>query len=229
MKLTKENVYINLQGKSKEELTDLWEFLKENNQETYNSGIKSFLYDFYNKDTYNLGIEFDKNQWIGSLNDENKTTVTIEQLKEILKPMEEVLTLENVKVDCRGLTGKEIIKISDIIYNKKGTRPELTANGYIVHGHQPMRTIISYEKFMELFGNKEILEQQLKKAEAEVKRLKEAIEDSKIKIGDWVKYNNNLVIKVEEDKHDLGVLNESKEYKKITNPELIKLLEQEIK
>ena len=228
MKLTKENIYINLRGKSKEELTDLYNFLESVGEKQFREPLNDFL------DDYNTWIayEFITDYWVLSSNNhslDKKTEVTIEQLKEILKPMEEVLTLENVKVDCRGLTGKEIIKISDIIYNKKGTRPELTANGYIVHGHQPMRTIISYEKFMELFGNKEILEQQLKKAEAEVKRLKEAIEDSKIKIGDWVKYNNNLVIKVEEDKHDLGVLNESKEYKKITNPELIKLLEQEIK
>lgn len=35
------------------------------------------------------------------------------------------------------------------------------------------------------------LEQQLQKAEAEVKRLREAIEDSKIKIGDWCTFWNH--------------------------------------
>lgn len=30
MKLTKEEIYVNLQGKTKEELTDLWYFLTSN-------------------------------------------------------------------------------------------------------------------------------------------------------------------------------------------------------
>lgn len=74
----------------------------------------------------------------------------------------------------------------------------------------------------------ETLEQQLEKAKAEVERLEKKIENNKIKFGDWVAYNDH-VFKAIQDEYDLHYLNNSNDFKKITNPQLIELLEQEIK
>lgn len=140
MKLTKENVYVNLRGKTKEELTDLWEFLDNAGEKQYDDK-ENFINDNY----YNILSLDEDNEWSLCLETsimlEDKKEVTIEQLKEILQP--------------KDLT----------------------------------------------------LEQQLQKAEAEVKRLKEAIEEeNKIKVGDLVKCTNKhsdakYVIGIVEDLH----------------------------
>ena len=75
------------------------------------------------------------------------------------------------------------------------------------------------------------LEQQLQKAEAEVKRLKEAIEDSEIKVGDWVKRTREGLELFKADKtHDYRYINSEKHlYQKITDQELINKLNELIK
>lgn len=80
---------------------------------------------------------------------DNVTKIPTHNAKELF------YTLENIQVDLKGLTGEDIINISNIIYNKKGTRPTLTNNGYIIYNFQSNKTTITYNKFMELFGNKE--------------------------------------------------------------------------
>lgn len=76
--------------------------------------------------------------------------------------------------------------------------------------------------FNDLFNS---LEQQLEKAKAEVERLEKEIENNKIKAGDWViNPLTNIVIKVTSLKTKCP-----DHYKKITNPQLIELLENEIK
>ena len=162
MKLTKENVYISLRGKNKEELTDLYNFLKSVGEKQFRDSLNDFL------NSWRIGtwIAYElttSNNWVFSSNEHSlskKTEVTIKQLKEILQPMD--LTLE----------------------------------------------------------------QQLQKAEAEVKRLKEAIEDSRIKAGDWVVIKETATVYKVNDK-DIGYMDDF--HIKIQNPELIKLLEQEIK
>ena len=72
------------------------------------------------------------------------------------------------------------------------------------------------------------LEQQLEKAQAEVKRLKEAIEDSKIKVGDFIySYDANAFYYIE-NKIILKNLLSSK-IKKINDQELINKLNELIK
>ena len=159
MKLTKENIYINLQGKSKEELTDLWEFLNSNGEKCYRD--KDYFIEY--QSTYRT-LYLYCNLWRGYDDDKiyYKTEVTIQQLKEILQPM--YLTIE----------------------------------------------------------------QQLEKAEAEVKRLKEAIEDSKIKVGDFIySYDANAFYYIE-NKIILKNLLSSK-IKKINDQELINKLNELIK
>lgn len=69
------------------------------------------------------------------------------------------------------------------------------------------------------------LEQQLEKAKAEVERLEKEIENKKIKVGDWaINTLTNVVFKVISLEIEL-----QDHYKKITNPQLIELLENEIK
>ena len=83
MKLTKENIYINLQGKSKEELTNLYNFLESVGEKQYD-----ILEDFLNDDDKWTDYEFYKDEWVLSsdrISLKEKTKVTIEQLKELLK------------------------------------------------------------------------------------------------------------------------------------------------
>ena len=74
-------------------------------------------------------------------------------------------------------------------------------------------------------------EEQLEKDEAEVKRLKEAIEDSKIKVGDWGKFwdgdkDEFIISKIK--KFNYGYVTLTSEHflncEKITNKELINKL-----
>src|SRR5690606_22092214 len=100
----------------------------------------------------------------------------------------------------------------------------------------------TYDKFMELFtGSVEVLneekyiadltlKQQLQKAEAEVKRLRKAIEDSKIKNGDWCTFwdhdkNKFIIAKYQGNKF---VCMTTGDYllncEKITDPDLLESL-----
>lgn len=86
--LKKEDVYISLVGKTEEELTDLYKFLIENNE--------PLLCDFrINKS--NEVLEFYDSKWTGSRFDEEKTRVTIEQLKQIIRPVETETLKEKVE------------------------------------------------------------------------------------------------------------------------------------
>lgn len=81
MKLKKEDVYIDLRGKSKEELTDLWRFLDNAGEKLFRDDLDDFL-------THSIiwrFLEFDYTSWCFSDSKKN-TEVTIEQLKDILKP-----------------------------------------------------------------------------------------------------------------------------------------------
>ena len=81
MKLTRENIYINLQSKSKEELTELEQITGLSNLHHWNY----IHFDTYNN--YNGWILYDYLTTV-----KNKQEVTIQQLKEILQPKD--LTLE---------------------------------------------------------------------------------------------------------------------------------------
>ena len=158
MKLTKENIYINLQGKSKEELTDLWEFLNSNGEKCYRD--KDYFIEY--QSTYRT-LYLYCNLWRGYDDDKiyYKTEVTIQQLKQIIKPME---TLQ--------------------------------------------------EKAIRL--------------ENELNEVKQQIEEENIKLGNWVRNTvENSFYKI--GFRPLTTEAEINQCRKITNPELIKLLEQEIK
>ena len=152
MKLTKENVYINLQGKSEAELTELYNFLESIGENqclslerliNENGGWDYFIWGRYN-------------QWTLTVLKGSRKEVTIQQLKEILQPTE---TLQEKE--------KRLLK--------------------------------------------------------ELEEVRKEIEESKIKVGDWVWSNfSKCYYKKTSRISDL-------EERKITNPELIKLLEQEIK
>lgn len=226
-KLTKENIYIDLRGKSKEELTDLYNFLESVGEKHFRETLNDFLANIKYFETY----IFHKDIWslapyVYIL---NKTKVTIEQLKEILQPME-TLKIEDVMIDCTILNNNAIRLIKTIFKTKgHGTRyirkPFSHGKDIIMAdcGNPDHKKLISFAKFKKLFNNQTSLQEQLEKAEAEVKRLKEAIEESKIKVGDWVKSDCNHIMKY----YEWMVF--SPNWKKITNPQLIELLENEIK
>lgn len=235
MKLTKENVYIDLRGKSKEELTELYWLLKNNNEPLYRNSLDLFLK--YPECYENLNFNLD--QWCGtsSVMFLGKTEITIEQLKEILQPMENKQEQLRKEAKIRGYThdnfkslintksiGIEDIdewyycEFADTLYtNRYGN------GGNVVYRKGVWAEIVS-----------ETLQQQLQKAEAKVKRLREAIEDSKIKVGDWCKFWNHdkskfIIVKFQGNKFACII---SGDYflncEKITNPQLIELLEQEL-
>ena len=84
-KLNREEIYINLQGKSEEELTELEQITGLSNLHHWNY----IHFDTYNN--YNGWILYDYLTTV-----KNKQEVTIQQLKEILQPM------ENKEFDLKG-------------------------------------------------------------------------------------------------------------------------------
>lgn len=74
--MKKENVYVSLKGKTKDELTDLYNFLVGSGEETLR-GRGAFL------DYEDEQFHYDSVNWLGSYST-GKTEVTIQQLKEML-------------------------------------------------------------------------------------------------------------------------------------------------
>lgn len=169
MRLKKEDVYIDLKGKSKKELTELYNFLESVGEKRVSNSLGAFLKSLkaWNWNYYVYDIKFG---WTLSYKPSN-TEVTIEQLKEIIKPNLQA-QLENIK--------KEIERIEKLI-----------------------------------------------------------MEENKPKVGDWCKFLDDDKSKICVSK--LRYINHGakhkyhthesyyKNCKKITNPELIKLLEYESK
>lgn len=238
MKLTKEQVYVNLQGKSEEELTDLYWLLKNNNQDLFHNDLPTFIEEYYKTNRF---LEFYCGKWGGGSN--LKTEVTIEQLKEILQPMETFTPIamkctqeqfDSIMPKLKGCKIGSMDNFEEMPYlinyrnSEKNSitnylREDKSVNGMVVHEEW------NEELFLKACGIEDCtLEQQLEKAKAEVKRLEKEIENNKIKFGDWVTHNN-YVFKAIQDKYDLHILNKRNDFKKITNPQLIELLEQEIK
>lgn len=151
MKLRKEDVYINLQGKSEEELTELYNLVRYNLWRDID----------FRDNSSDTALFYNDGSFIGSSIKEYEilslTEVTIQQLKEILQP-------------------------------------------------EPT------------------LQQQLEKAKAEVERLEKEIEDSKLKIGDWV-FVKELNMFFKKSK----LVSTYKNEVKVTSQQLITLLENECK
>lgn len=254
--MKKEYIYVDLKGKSIEELTELFYILKINKEEIYRDNLNSFVN--YPKE-YRL-LHFDKT-WVGYDDNkvEGKTEITIQQLKEILQPMEskepksnELKALLEIYYSCRD---KHTVINKDEIFKKhgclnseymsvclknfnlidlKGRRSKWIASkpnkdmadDFLIFVKDYVKTK-NEKQYLEIKNNNLTLTEQLEKAEAEVKRLKEAIEESnKPKIGDWVFVKESKAIfKVKEI--DLEYMNIR--HKKITDQELIDKLNELIK
>ena len=231
--LNKNYVY-DLSELTSEELKEVWMYLTKTDDDwgdcKYEEMISYQKTDMLSFNKYNW-------EWDNTIKSEEATNA-----KELF------YTLENIQVDCRDLTEEQIKEMADI-FERAGYNPfhineksnlevkkpylflkPLGCNKFIVGVENKNKTTITYDKFMELFGDKlppykkaslkwsystllggaietkehhskeltkeilqamETLKQQLQKAEAEVKRLKEAIEESKIKIGDWCTFWNH--------------------------------------
>lgn len=275
--MKKGEIYVNLQGKTKEELTDLWEFLNDSGESNYS------MLDEFISNTYWDYLALDTGDWALCKKSYtiNKHEVTIEQLKQIIKPMETKFTpiamkctqeqfeavkpkLSNCFIRCiddfvshnyliNNLSNcdKKVSNVSEkdktshnrTIYEewneeiflkacgievetmenkfKKGdvviitdfgdahiadkcftlNRPyklrEDLENGFKVYADNSGELngySLNTTKTMkfELYNDNNLtLEQQLEKAKAEVKRLKEEIESNKPKVGDWVYVENS--------------------------------------
>lgn len=239
--MKKEDIYINLQGKSKEELTELYWLFKNNNEELYRDSLDLFLeypkcYESFN---------FNDNEWCGNTNEKvkNKKEVTIQQLKEILQPM------ENKEFDLKGYSvevdNEEQAKQLQELAFKQGfewyngkTLQRLNAKFLNFNAFNENEIKSDYKHFKDEYVTKEIhfndifketLEQQLEKAKAEVKRIEEEIEESKIKVGDWLISNDNTTV-CKVTQKGLDYINHWKtDFYKCTDQELINKLNNLIK
>lgn len=245
MKLTKEQVYVNLQGKSEKELTELYWLLKNNNQDLFHNDLPTFIEEYYKTNRF---LEFYCGKWGGGSN--LKTEVSIKQLKEILQPMETFTPIamkctqeqfEAIKPKLIGCKIESMDNFEEMPYlinyrnSEKNNitnylREDKSVNGMVVYEEW------NEEVFLKNCGIEvDTLEQQLEKAKAEVKRLEKAIEDSKIKDGDWCTFWNHdkskfIIAKFQGNK--FACLTSGDYFlncEKITNPQLIELLESGIK
>lgn len=234
-----------------DELKSVWNYLRKNDEDWADCTFEEMI-NYQNTDR----LCFNEYNW------EWDDTILIKSYtikKETINAKELFYTLENIQVDCSNETEEHIKEMTDV-FEKNGFN--LALDG-ITDQHFYLRlakcgesvnffrlddtkTTITYEKFMELFtGSVEVLneekyiadltlEQQLQKAEAEVKRLRKAIEDSKIKVGDLVCYvsihNKKVMLfgyceDIKDNNIYIGGLNyESKQCSKITDQELINKL-----
>lgn len=255
--MRKEEIYVNLQGKTKEELTDLWHFLTNNGEKPLRDLERFLEYSKYRTgDNFTLAFrEGEYNDWINS-HSHGKTEVTIEQLKQIIKPMKTKFTpiamkctqeqFEAVKPKLNGfrITSMWDFEQSNYLVNNADGVDFHVVNVGLCNRNSYKRKVYeewNEEIFLKACGIEvESLEQQLEKAKAEVKRLEEEIESNKPKVGDWCKFwdENELEFCLsqldyitEEDEVDFYATITGSYYtsaEKITNPELIKLLEDEI-
>lgn len=117
MKLTKENIYVPLEGYSEEELTELYNFL-----ESINEPCEEFLNLLIKR---NKTLEFWDGTWFTDQSAGNKTPVTIEQLKEILQPTETFTPVamkctpeqfDTIKPKLKGLRIGFLSSFTDFIY-----------------------------------------------------------------------------------------------------------------
>lgn len=136
---------------------------------------------------------------------------------------------EAIKQKLKGLEIEDIKPFTDCKYlvNNLGGESKVISNFRNYAKICFDREVYEYwneEIFLKACGIEvDSLEKQLQKAEAEVKRLQSLIEEeNKPKIGDWVVNNYGLIWRC-------GELDSRHLLKKITNKDLIKLLEQEIK
>ena len=176
MKLTRGNIYVPLEGKSEEELTDLYNFLESVGEKIYDS-LESGLRDIWRYKCY----EFYEGTWCLS-NDTNKQEVTIQQLKEILQPMENtkfkkddvIIITDFGSLEPKSFTLNKPYKLKeDFIKGKTAFIVYEDDKGNIGNGY----FIKSAKKLTIELHKEPTLTEQLEKAEAEVKRLKEAIEE----------------------------------------------------
>lgn len=136
MKELDETKKYNIKNLSDKELLEVIEWLRKNDR-----GWKYVnLADLAGEKT----LYFDGGEWMTSLELEYGEV----NAKELF------YTLENVQVDCRELSEDQIEKVSDI-YHKNKIIPILTIDGYLAHNRSFILTTITYDKFMELFINKE--------------------------------------------------------------------------
>lgn len=178
------DIYINLQGKSGAELEELYQLVKQD----------LWLGIDFRENPNNSILDWEDGLFIGSSLEEckelNKQEITIEQLKEILQPMnnkgqqliEEAKRRGYAKGNFKCLIGFDRAvheNIDEWHYEQSQDRlytmPDVYG-GNVVYKEGVWAEIVS-----------ESLEQQLEKVKAEVERLEKAIEEkNNPKVGDWV-------------------------------------------
>lgn len=235
MKLTKEQIYINLQGKTKEELTDLWEFLNSAGEKQY-LNLSRLINEIKGWDYFIFGRY---EQWTLCVSKGNKQEVTIEQLKKIIKPMgtftpiamkctQEQFNaikpkLENCKIQC--ITN--FIEMPYLINNRSEKKNNITNYMKLDAGDGNRRVHEEWNEqlFLKACGVEvETLQEKAIRLENELKEVKQNIEEeNKPKLNDWV-YNKEEELFY---KKSYNIFNQYEN--KITDQELINKLNELIK
>lgn len=126
---------------------------------------------------------------------------------------------DNIKEFIRGSREHKFLVLSNV-------------SGWWVHSNSERRAEKTIQQLKEILQPKPTLQQQLEKAKAEVERLeKEVKKQNEIKPGDWVRGSisgDKQLLKMN-NTHDLEYINNQSCYTKITNQQLITLLENECK
>lgn len=239
MKLTKENIYIDLRGKSNGELTELYNFLESVGEKHFRKTLNDFLETNKNYRCLHLCCGL----WRGYDDDkvDEKTEVSINQLKEILQPMENKGEQLREEAKKRGYTHDNF----KCLINRKSNGTKNIENWHYEEWADTLysnslgnggQVVYKDGVWAEILQPMETLQEKEQRLLKELEEVRKEIEDSKIKVGDWCKFWDNdkdefIIGKFQEEYEDTYVTSDTHFYncKKITNPQLIELLENEIK
>ena len=152
--LNEKHVY-DLSELTNDELQSVWNYLMENDEDWADCTFEEVI-----KCQKRYRLVFNGRNW--SWDNTIKPTANAKEL---------FYTLENIQVDCRYLTRKQIKEMTDV-FEKNGYEKWMDSdalkiqdnftylridwvNEFYINGESDNKTTITYEKFMELFGNKE--------------------------------------------------------------------------
>lgn len=218
MKLTKENIYINLRGKSKEELTEFYNFLVSVGEKPFRDKEWFLNYSNDNEKVGFSGVHF---CGLGDLY-KDRTEVTIQQLKEILQPMKEftptAMRCTQEQFDAIKPKLKDCIitniwffdNFNYLVNNCNGTERHIINVEYSnkdMYNRKVYKTW-NEEIFLKACGiETETLQEKEQRLLKELEETRKAIEEeNEIKVGDLVKCTNKhsdakCVIGLVEDLH----------------------------
>lgn len=192
MKLSKEDVYIDLKGKSNEDRIEILNYLKSIKEETEVLIHK----EIYRQNT----LEFYNDEWFTDESVWDKTEVTFEQLKEIMKPIKMTKRQEIIEeAKKRGYTHNNfkclIGKIYNGIKNIENWHYEIVDDSLYTNTEGNGGNVV-YKGgvWAEIIKPMETLQEKEQRLLKELEEVRKEMEDGRIKEGDWVVINETETV-----------------------------------